>query len=356
MTMRFCTHKFVAPWVAALAILIAAYASLTEMTAQTRSSTKSPLLIAHRGASGYAPEHTFEAYRIAMEQGADFVEQDLQVTKDGVLICLHDPDLGRTTNVAEVFPGREMVRDAEETGKPRRGWYAVDFTLAEIKTLEAGSWFNRANPFASSRTYVAQRVPTMEETIKFVGRRAGLYIELKHVPFYKTFGFDVADKLARLLKAHGFDRPSERHRIFIQSFYKEGLLRMRELAPDYARIQLLPMEDLSRREDSAKVTPALAAEVAAYAKGAGPSKSLLKSADDVATFHKAGLLLHPYTFRGSTSASVRKPLDEVQSNGSSVRANIIADIRKFVALGIDGGFTDYPDLWKEATGNRSGSK
>jgi glycerophosphoryl diester phosphodiesterase len=263
---------------------------------QTKTQNK-PLLIAHRGASGYAPEHTFEAYRFAMEQGADFVEQDLQVTKDGVLICLHDPDLGRTTDVEEVFPGREMVRDAEETGKPRRGWYAVDFTLAEIKMLDAGSWFNRASPFASSPTYVAQRVPTMEETIKFVGRRAGLYIELKHVPFYKTFGFDVADKLARLLKSQGFDRPSERHRIFIQSFYKEGLLRMRELAPGYARIQLLPMEDLARREDSAKVTPALASEIATYAQGAGPSKSLLKSADDVATFHKAGLLIHPYTFR-----------------------------------------------------------
>jgi glycerophosphoryl diester phosphodiesterase len=321
---------------------------------QTKTQNK-PLLIAHRGASGYAPEHTFEAYRIAMAQGADFVEQDLQVTKDGVLICLHDPDLGRTTNVAEVFPGRAMVRDAEETGKPRRGWYAVDFTLAEIKKLDAGSWFNRANPFASSPAYVAQRVPTMEETIKFVGRRAGLYIELKHVPFYKTFGFDIADILARLLKGHGFDRPSERRRIFIQSFYKEGLLRMRELAPGYARIQLLPMEDLSRREDSARVTPGLAAEIAAYAQGAGPSKSLLKSADDVGTFHKAGLLLHPYTFRGSTSASVRRPLDETLPDGSTVRANIIADIKLYVGYGIDGGFTDFPELWREAIASRERS-
>jgi glycerophosphoryl diester phosphodiesterase len=330
-----------------LALCLVSILVFATTMSQTKTQNK-PLLIAHRGASGYAPEHTFEAYRIAMEQGADFVEQDLQVTKDGVLICLHDPDLGRTTNVAEVFPERAMVRDAEETGKPPRGWYAVDFTLAEIKKLDAGSWFNRANPFASSRTYVGQRVPTMEETIKFVGNRAGLYIELKHVPFYKTFGFDVADKLASLLKAHGFDRPSERHRIFIQSFYKEGLLRMRELAPGYARIQLLPMEDLSRREDSAKVTPALASEIATYAQGAGPSKSMIKSADDVATFHKAGLLIHPYTFRGSTSANARQPLDEKQPNGATVRQNIIADIQRYVGYGIDGGFTDYPELWREA--------
>jgi glycerophosphoryl diester phosphodiesterase len=318
---------------------------------QTKTQNK-PLLIAHRGASGYAPEHTFEAYRIAMEQGADFVEQDLQLTKDGVLICLHDPDLGRTTNVAEVFPNRAMVRDAEETGKPHRGWYAVDFTLAEIKKLDAGSWFNRANPFASSPAYIAQRVPTMEETIKFVGHRAGLYIELKHVPFYKSLGFDSADILARLLRAHGFDHASERHRIFIQSFYKEGLLRMRELAPGYARIQLLPMEDLARREDSAKVTPALASEIATYAQGAGPSKSMLPSAAEVATFHSAGLLIHPYTFRGSTSASARQPLDEKQPNGATLRQNITADIQRYVGYGIDGGFTDYPQLWKEAIATR----
>lgn len=330
-----------------MSLSIVAPSSLRGTTGQTHSANK-PLLIAHRGASGYAPEHTLEAYRIAIEQGADFVEQDLQVTKDGVLICLHDPDLARTTNVAEVFPDRAKIRDPEETGTPKRGWYAVDFTLAEIKRLDAGSWFNRANPFAASPPYVGQRVPTMEETIKFVGNRAGLYIELKHFPFYKSLGFDVAARLAALLRAHGFDRPGQRERIYIQSFYKTGLLRMRELAPGYARIQLLPMEDLDRRADTTKVTAALASEVAGYAKGVGPSKSLLKSADDVATFHTAGLLIHPYTFRGTSTASARRPFDEAQPNGATVRANIIADIQRYLGYGIDGGFTDYPALWKEA--------
>jgi len=92
MTKRFCTHKLVAPWVAALILLFTAQPLLTGMTIQTTSSTKRPLLIAHRGASGYAPEHTLAGYQLAIEQGADFVEQDLQVTKDGILICLHDPD------------------------------------------------------------------------------------------------------------------------------------------------------------------------------------------------------------------------------------------------------------------------
>jgi len=123
---------------------------------------------------------------------------------------------------------------------------------------------------------------------------------------------------------------------------------MKELAQGYARVQLLPMETAGREKDSAVVTPKLAAEIAAYANGAGPSKSLLRSADDVATFHKAGLVIHPYTFRGSTTANARRPLDEAQSDGSTLRANIIADIQHFVGLGIDGGFTDYPELWKVA--------
>ena len=348
MTKRFCTHKLVAPSVAALTLFFTAHASLTEMTRQTPSVSKKPLLIAHRGASGYAPEHTLAGYQLAIEQGADFVEQDLQLTKDGVLICLHDPDLERTTNVAKTFPGRATLRDAFETGTPKRGYYTVDFTLAEIKRLDAGSWFNRANPFAASPSYVGQRVPTLDETAKFVGKRAGLYIELKHVPYYKALGFDSAEKLASVLKANGFGQPGQRERIFIQSFYKDGLLRMLEVDSGYARVQLLPMEDAGRPVDSARVTPALAAEIAGYAKGVGPSKNLLKSADDVATFHKAGLLIHPYTFRGSTSANARRPLDEAQPNGSTVRANIIADIQQFVGYGIDGGFTDYPELWKEA--------
>jgi len=335
-----------------LAVTMGAPASLLGTARQTLATNK-PLLIAHRGASGYAPEHTLAGYKLAMEQGADFVEQDLQVTKEGVLICLHDPDLARTTNVAEVFPDRTMVRDPEATGTPKRGWYTVDFTLAEIKRLDAGSWFNRANPFAASPAYVGQRVPTMEETIKFVGNRAGLYIELKHFPFYKSLGFDTAEILAALLKAHGFDRPSRHNRIFIQSFYKEALLRMRELAPGYPRVQLLPMETSGREKDTAVVTPKLAEEIAGYAKGAGPSKNLLKTADDVAAFHKAGLVIHPYTFRGSTTANSRRPLDEAEANGSTVRANIIADIQRYIGYGIDGGFTDYPALWKEAISSKN---
>jgi glycerophosphoryl diester phosphodiesterase len=311
-------------------------------------TSRRPLLIAHRGASGYAPEHTLAAYRLAIEQGADFVEQDLQVTKDGVLICLHDPDLARTTDVAEIYPDRAVERDVEGTGRPRRGWYTIDFTLQEIKRLDAGSWFNKRNPLAARSSYVGLRIPTMEEAISTVGDRAGLYIELKHFEFYRSRGFDTAGKLAALLRTHGFDNPAERDRIFVQSFWKSGLLRMREVAPSFRRIQLLPMEDPGRGKDSSVVTPVLAREIAAFAVGVGPSKTMLKSKADVDALHSAGLLIHPYTFRGSVTAVIRRPLDQAGADGTTLRAEIIADIRRYIAMGIDGGFTDYPAVWKTA--------
>jgi glycerophosphoryl diester phosphodiesterase len=317
---------------------------------QSSAARARPLLVAHRGASAYAPEHTLAAYRLAIEQSADFVEQDLQLTRDGALICLHDPDLARTTNVAQLFTTRATERDLDGDGKATRGWYTIDFTLAEIKRLDAGSWFNRANPFAAREVYEGERVPTLEEAIDVIGERAGLYIELKHYGPYKSLGRDMATQLAGVLKRKGFDRPGKQERILVQSFWKPGLLRMREVAPRYSRVQLLPMEDPGREQETSKVSPGLAKELAGYARGAGPSKQMLRSAGDVAVFHDAGLLVHPYTFRGTTSAAARRPLDEVQSNGSTLRENIIADIRRFIEFGIDGGFTDYPDLWKSASG------
>jgi glycerophosphoryl diester phosphodiesterase len=314
-----------------------------------RAAVKKLLLIAHRGASGYAPEHTIAAYKLAIEQGADYVEQDLQLTKDGVLICLHDPDLARTTNVKEVFPDRATDRDIDGTGIKKRGWYAIDFTLAEIKQLDAGSWFNRANAFAANQDYVGQRIPTLGETIEFVAGRAGLYIELKHYPFYKSLGHDVTSLTAAVLKTHGLDKPGER--IFIQSFSKACLLRMKEVAPGYARVQLIPMEEAGR-EDSRRITAALAKDIASYAQGVGPDMRIVNAEVDVKTLHKAGLLVHPWTFRGITTASARRPLVEVQENGLTLRHHIIDDIQRFVGFDIDGGFTDYPDLWRAAMGTK----
>jgi glycerophosphoryl diester phosphodiesterase len=337
----------------ALALLLTTIAFHTSTAGAKSFKAERPLLVAHRGASAYAPEHTLAAYQLAIEQGADFVEQDLQMTKDGRLICAHDAELSRTTDVAEVFPDRATARDPDGSGTPKRGWYAIDFTLEEIKRLDAGSWFNRANPFAARDSYTGLRVPTLEEAIKVIGNRAGLYIEMKHYEFYKSRGKDMAAALVAALKSAAYDKSDRSEKVFIQSFSKASLLRMREVAPGYARVQLLPMDDAGRREATSRVTTALAREVAAYARGVGPSKQMIAGPESVETFHAAGLLVHPYTFRGSTTAVSRRPLDELQSNGSTLRQSIISEIERFIDYGVDGGFTDYPDLWREALARKA---
>lgn len=337
----------------ALALFLTTIVFHTSTAVAKSFKAERPLLVAHRGASAYAPEHTLAAYQLAIEQGADFVEQDLQMTKDGRLICAHDAELSRTTDVAEVFPDRATARDPDGSGTPKRGWYAIDFTLEEIKRLDAGSWFNRANPFAARDSYKGLRVPTLEEAIKVIGNRAGLYIEMKHYEFYKSHGKDLAVALVAALKSTGYDKSDRSEKVFIQSFSKASLLRMREVAPGYARVQLLPMDDAGRREATSRVTTALAREVAAYARGAGPSKQMIAGPESVETFHAAGLLVHPYTFRGSTTAVSRRPLDERQSNGSTLRQSIISEIERFIDYGVDGGFTDYPDLWREAIARKA---
>ena len=164
-------------------------------------------LIAHRGASGYAPEHTLDAYRLAMTQGADFVEQDLAVTKDGELVCIHDLTLERTTNVEDVFPDRVGAGSGAAV-RTSAGWSA-DFTLAEIKRLDAGSWFDPK--------FAGARIPTFQEAIDLVRGKAGLYPELKDPAFYRDRGVHPDVLLAAALeKNHLIGDPTTP--VIIQSF------------------------------------------------------------------------------------------------------------------------------------------
>ena len=336
-------------------LLVSVHSLRSRPQHQPANHRSKPILIAHRGASAYAPEHTKASYELAIKQGADYVEQDVQMTKDSVLICSHDAELSRTTNIEEVFPDRAVVRNADAKG-PKKGWYAVDFTLAEIKRLDAGSWFNQSNPFAAQKEYAGLAVPTLEEAIGIIGNRARLYIEMKYVPFYESIGKDMIGALVKALGSSQLEPAGAAGAIahalppvFIQSFSKASLLKLKGLAPKYPRIQLLPMEDPGREKETAKVTEQLAREVAAYAQGAGPAKEMLRTADDVNRFHQAGLKIHPFTFRGSTTASARRPLTEIEKNGKSLRDNLLDEMRRYQQMGIDGGFTDYPDLWKETT-------
>ncbi len=272
-------------------------------------------LIAHRGASAYAPEHTAAAYRLAMEQGADFVEQDLQITKDGVLVCLHDLTLERTTNVAEVFP------DRARSGPRGKSWTVSDFTLAEIKRLDAGSWFKAE--------FKGQRVQTLQEAIDLVRGRAGLYPETKDPEVYGRLGFDMEALLLAQLAKNGLERPGADSKtpVVIQSFSPDSLRKMKKMGTGLPLVLLI--SDLDAGRDRWLSDTGLR-EAKQFAAGIGPAKVLLTKDPTLATrAHNAGLSLTPYTFRVADVPAGKTVKDEM------------ADF--LYRIGVDALFTDNPD-------------
>jgi glycerophosphoryl diester phosphodiesterase len=271
------------------------------------------VLVAHRGASAYAPEHTPSAYRLALDQGADFVEQDLAVTKDGILICLHDESLERTTDVEEKFPDRGTV----EPSTGRRQWLAADFTLDEIKSLDAGSWFDGR--------FAGERIPTWEEAAALVGESAGLYPELKTPALYRTRGVDPARLFAESLKRTPLvsRRPG---RLIVQSFDSATLQDLSRLLPAVPRTFLIEASDGARWLSAEGL-----ASISTFATGIGPSKHLLDARPDIVEIaHRAGLTVTPYTF-SSRSPSPRFP-------------DVREEMRFFLfTIGVDAVFTDNPD-------------
>ena len=289
---------------------------VAHMPVAARQSTGMKQLVAHRGASAYAPEHTLASYRLAMSQGADFVEQDLAVTKDHVLICLHDESLERTTNVAQVFPDRAVVDPA--TG--RKQWLAVDFTLAEIKQLDAGSWFDP--------TFAGERVPTWEEAVAAVGTAAGLYPELKTPALYRSRSIDQTALFIDSVATLKLDtRPAGS--LIIQSFDDEPLRELARRLPAFPRVLLIETKDGDRwlTEDGLK-------QAAAFATGIGPSKGLLDGKPEIVRqAHAAGLTVTPYTF---TSRAYVTPNPRFKT--------LTEEMRYFLFdLDVDALFTDNPD-------------
>jgi glycerophosphoryl diester phosphodiesterase len=288
------------------------------------------ILIAHRGASAYAPEHTLEAYRLAMDQGADFVEPDLQVTSDGVLICLHDLTLDRTTNVEEVFPDR--FREEESQGRTVRRWYASDFTLEEIRRLDAGSWFDERFRGAS--------VPTFAEAIELVLGRAGLYPETKAPEVYGDLGLDMERLLVAELERTGLLRPGAHPAtpVVIQSFSPESLRILRGNLGVELPLTLL----IGGAEAAAEwLTPEGLARAREFADGIGPTKGLLLETPAlVARIHAAGMQVVPYTFATRNTGDF---------------ATVAEEMAYFLyELGVDALFTNNPDEFPRQP-TRSGS-
>jgi glycerophosphoryl diester phosphodiesterase len=291
------------------ALLVCVATGSTAVPAQSVAK----VLVAHRGASAYAPEHTLAAYRLAIAQKADYVEQDLAVTRDGVLICLHDESLERTTDVEAVFPDRASVDPATGT----RRWLAVDFTLAEIKRLDAGSWFDPR--------FAGERIPTWDEAVAAVGSAAGLYPELKTPALYRARGVDQTALFVASVRRLGLTTRAAR--LIVQSFDDAPLRTLAKELPALPRTLLVDAKAGPRWLSADGLRDA-----ARFATGVGPSKQLLVGRPDIVrAAHAAGLSVTPYTFTTRGPANSRFP-------------DVSDEMRHYLfELGVDAVFTDNPD-------------
>jgi glycerophosphoryl diester phosphodiesterase len=307
--------------------------ALSLMLAAFAAAPPRPLIIGHRGASGHRPEHTLASYRLAAEMGADFVEPDLVSTKDGVLIARHENEIGATTDVASKFPDRKATRTVD--GQSIAGWFTEDFTLAEIKTLRA----KERLAFRSHEFDGRFDVPTFDEVIdlaqqmgKELGRPIGVYPETKHPTYFRGIGLPIEEKLLASLTAHGWNRRDAP--VFIQSFESGNLRELRKRTG----VRLMQLVTTAASVDAAGLK-----DIAGYADAIGPEKrlivpvgpdgSLLPPTDLVTRAHALGLLVHVWTLR------IDK---EFLPAGYHGRAE--AEFEQFRTLGVDGLFTDFPDV------------
>jgi len=308
-----------------------------------------PLVIGHRGAAGHRPEHTIASYEMAADFGVDFIEPDLVATKDGVLIARHENEISSTSDVAEKFLERRKTKIID--GQQIIGYFAEDFTLAEIKKLRA----KERLPFRNQSWNGIYEIPTFEEVIDVAkrkgaaqGRIIGIYPETKHPSYFRSIGLALEPRLLATLAANGYVDAAAP--VFVQSFEvgnlidlsKRTKLRLIQLMED---AQARPYDFVlarDRRTYGDLMTPAGFAMIASYAHGIGPSKrnivpqnsdgSLSAPTALVADAHKAGLVVHPYTFR-----------DEPEFLALDYRLDPIKEYLQFYMLGVDGVFSDFGD-------------
>lgn len=369
-------------------VMLAACSS-SGTTSQAGLSTldgKTPLVIAHRGASGYVPEETLEAYVRAIELGADVIEMDLVVTRDGVLITRHDPNLAISTDVAKHPEFASRKKTIQVDGETQTGWFSNDFTLAEIRTLGAIST-DAERPQQFNGQY---KIPTFQEVVDLAkaqsakaGRTIAIYPETKNPTYFRELGLPMEDKLIAIINAAGWN--SKTAPIYVQSFEPGSLKYMKSKGLNTRLIQLIDGDGVDmktgtvtfavpsdrpydwtkagdKRFFDAMVTPAGLAEIKTYADGIGPWKRFIigikgtigangkaidvngdgkvNDADAtsshttslVADAHKAGLFVHPFTFR-----------NESRRLAADYQGNAKAEYLAFYRTGVDGVFTDFTD-------------
>jgi glycerophosphoryl diester phosphodiesterase len=324
-----------------------------------------PVVIAHRGASGYLPEHTLAAYSTAILQGADFIELDLVSTRDGHLIARHDNVLNLTTDVAERLEFQNRRSEKLVDGELIDGWFSEDFTLEEIRRLRAIERIPDVRP-SNTRFDGQFGIPTLVEAIELSKSLQatrempiGLYIEIKHPEYFRRLGLEMEISLASILHESGYSE--SHHGVLLQSFEIDSLRRLRALT-NLRLVQLLagsgqPQDVIAAGgfktyEDMA--TAAGLQEIAGYAHGVGPEKTryliprdadnrlLINEASDFVNLaHAAGLFVHVYTFRAENSFL---PENYRSSAESTEFGDVAEEIFVFLALGIDGFFTDQPGI------------
>jgi glycerophosphoryl diester phosphodiesterase len=273
-------------------------------------------VIAHRGASAYAPENTMPSFELAVRQEAGCVEHDLQITKDGVLVCLHDTTLERTTNIRDVFPHRG--RDVHEGQRTFQRWFVYDFTLAEIRQLDAGGWF--APGFADVR------IPTFDELLEWSRNRVGVLTEIKDVEIYEALGIDALTLCIDALRRHGRLTASTGGEVTVQSFHAPTVRRGGERMAGRIPVALLvEPEDWTLLRDREHVRA-----IARFANGLGPGKAIVGDRPEIVEWaHDAGLRVTPWTFRTSTSGKF---------------GTVAAEIKHYLdEFHVDAVITDHPD-------------
>jgi len=275
-----------------------------------------PIVIAHRGASGYRPEHTLAAYELGARQGADYIEPDLVSTRDGELVARHENEISGTTDVADhpEFADRRTAKEID--GTEYEGWFTEDFTLAELKTLRARERIPDVRP-GNAEYDGRYEIPTLQEVIDLAARLGvGIYPETKHPAHHRSLGLALEPALVAALRRNGLD--SAGAPVFVQSFDPASLQEL-------AGALTVPLVQLLGSG------PVDVEAIARYAQAIGPAKRLV-TAELVAAAHAAGLEVHPYTFRRE-----RRFLPDDAPD-------LAAELRRYHEMGVDGVFTDNPDL------------
>ncbi|MBL8542171.1 MAG: glycerophosphodiester phosphodiesterase [Hyphomonadaceae bacterium] len=318
-----------------------------------------PIIIAHRGASGLRPEHTLASYRLAIAQGADFIEPDLVVTCDGVLVCRHENEISGTTNVADhpEFAGRRTQKVVD--GVSAEGWWVEDFTLAELKTLRCKERLPQLRP-ANTAFDGQEEIPTFAEVLA-LARQAGVgvYPELKHPTFLAEQGLDPTPIFIAAVREAGGQSVADI--LYVQCFEIGPLRTLAQMSSiRWQCVQLMSAaggpwdrRDLSYAD---MMSDAGLREIAAYARGIGPEKSLiiprdsagrsLAPTDLVQRAHAANLVVHPWTFRAENyflPAELRRG-DASAPDYMRQHGDLDAELRAFYAAGVDGVFSDFPAM------------